>query len=119
MPAAVRAILSAASVSTSDVEALRSEAGAAGDCDMVAACSLVLGEGDWDGNTDREQAARDVVDSIIPVRIAAQRRAYAASYDAAYRSDVVSAEAELARVQQLHVADVAAIDASHIARAAV
>jgi len=69
MTAAVRAILSAASVSTSDVEALRTEAGAAGDYDMVAACSLVLGEGDWDGNTDREQAARDVVAAILSARL--------------------------------------------------
>ena len=68
MTAAVRAILSAASVTPDDVTDLRSEAGAAGDYDMVAACSLVLGEGDWDGNTDREQAARDVVDAIISAR---------------------------------------------------
>ena len=68
MTATVRDILSAASITTTDVRDLRDKAGAAGDCDMVCACSLVLGEGDWDGDTDRETAARDVVAAILEAR---------------------------------------------------
>ena len=68
MTATVRDILSAASVTSSDVRDLCVEASAAGDCDMVCACSLVLGDGDWDGDTDRETAARDVVAAILEAR---------------------------------------------------
>ena len=68
LTAAVRSILSAASVTLSDVAAYRSEAAAAGDCDAVCCCDLVTGDGDYDGDTDREKATRDVVRAIADAR---------------------------------------------------